>query len=114
MSEPRLTSSFQISALKRLTEADGGFATVICKGDAIAGAILLIGQIRGKNPVLFERVASMDGVSDWQAVTTATSENGGAIRTYWQKRRSSDPDLWVIELDVASPERLAGLLAASY
>jgi len=45
--EPRLASGVQISALKRLAEAEGDFATVLKKGDATSGAILLIGQVRG-------------------------------------------------------------------
>ena len=113
MIEPRLTSEFQISALKRLAEGEGDFATVLCKGDRISGAILLIGQIRGRNPVLYDRHASLDGVSKWQPISRETGENEAEVTAYWQKRASRDPDLWVIELDVASQERLNGLLAVS-
>jgi hypothetical protein len=109
--EPRLTSDFQISALKRLVEAGGDFATVLRKGDPTSGAILLIGQIRGRNPVLFDRFPSLDGSAIWQPVTAQIEENEGEVFSYWQKRVSRDPDLWVIELDVASTERLDGLLA---
>ncbi len=83
------------------------------KGDATSGAILLIGQIRGKNPVLFDRYPSMDGVSNWQPVTLQIAENEAEVSSYWQKRVARDPDLWVLELDVASLERLNGLLASS-
>lgn len=83
------------------------------KGDPTSGAILLIGQIRGKNPVLFDRYPSMDGVSTWQPITLQIAENEAEVFGYWQKRVTRDPDLWVLELDVASPERLAGLLASS-
>jgi hypothetical protein len=108
--EPRLTSDFQISALRRLAEADGGSATILRKGDPTSGAILLIGQVRGQNPVLFERFPSLDGLSDWQPVTAQIDENEAEVTAYWQKRASRDPDLWVVELDVASIERLAPLL----
>ena len=30
-----------------------------------------------------------------------------AVSDYWQRRRSRDPDLWVVELDIASAERFA-------
>ena len=113
MIEPRFTSEFQISALKRLAEAGGDFATVLRKGDPTSGAILLIGQVRGKNPVLFDRFPSLDGQQIWQPVTAQSDENESEVFSYWQKRQSRDPDLWVVELDVASTERLAGLLAAS-
>jgi hypothetical protein len=111
--EPRLTSDFQISALKRLAEAGGGFATVLRKGDRTSGAILLIGQIRGENPVLFERFPSLDGASGWEPASAQIDDNELEVAAYWQKRASSDPDLWVIELDVASSERLDGLLASN-
>ncbi len=113
MIEPRLTSDFQISALKRLTEAGGDFATVLHKGDSTSGAILIIGQIRGTEPMLFDRYPSIDGTSAWQPVTLQREENGLEIATYWKKRVSRDRDLWVLELDVASSERLNELLAAS-
>jgi hypothetical protein len=83
------------------------------KGDRSSGTILLIGQIRGQNPVLFERFHSLEGVTVWAPASEQIEDNEVQVATYWQKRASSDPDLWVIELDVASPERLAGLLAAS-
>jgi len=111
--EPRLTAEFQISAIQRLAEAGGGFATVLRKGDRTAGAILLIGQIRGRNPMLFDRYPSLDGISKWQPVSLQNDENEAKVTAYWQKRAARDPDLWIMELDVASPERLAGLLASS-
>jgi hypothetical protein len=86
---------------------------VLRKGDATSGAILLIGQIRGINPVLFDRYPSLDGTSSWQPVTLQIAENEAEVFSYWQKRVARDPDLWVLELDVASPERLAGLLDSS-
>ena len=113
MIEPRLTAAFQISVIQRLAEAGGDFATVLRKGDRTAGAILLIGQIRGQNPVLFDRYPSLDGISKWQPVSLQNDENEAKVTAYWQKRAARDPDLWIMELDVASPERLAGLLASS-
>jgi hypothetical protein len=108
--EPRLTSDIQVSALKRLAEVGGDFATVLRKGDATSGAILLIGQIRGLNPVLFERFPSLEGETAWEPVTAQIDENETEVAGYWKKRAARDPDLWVLELDVASTERLALLL----
>jgi hypothetical protein len=99
--------------LKRLAEAGGDFATVIRKGDVTSGAILLIGQIRGQNPVLFDRFPSLDGDSIWEPITAQSDDNEAEVGAYWQKRAARDPDLWVIELDVASTERLALLLGTS-
>lgn len=115
MIEPRLATGVQISAMKRLAEADGGFATILKKGDATSGAILLIGQIRGAQPRLYDRYPSLDGQTVWHIVDSGVdlAETGdAAIQNYWQKRCARDPDLWVFELDVASAARLDGLLSA--
>jgi hypothetical protein len=108
--EPRLTSEIQVSALKRLAEAGGDFATVLRKGDATSGTILLIGLIRGRNPILFERFPLLDGKAAWEPVTAQIDENEAEVAGYCQRRTASDPDLWVVELDVASTERLTLLL----
>lgn len=110
MIEPRLASGIQISAIKRLAEAQGNIATVLKKGDAISGAILLIGLVRGSNPVIYERYPAFAGGPVWQVVKP--SESDAAVDSYWKKRCERDPDLWVLELDVASAARLDGLLTA--
>lgn len=112
MTAPRLTSQFRISALQRLAEVDGGFATLLHKGDPTSGAILLVGQIKGCNPVLFERYPALDGSLTWHRVTQSLVGEDAEITKYWKIRTQRDPDLWVLELDVASTERLDGLLAA--
>ena len=113
MIEPRLASAVQVSAFIRLTQAGGDFAMVLRKGDPIAGAIMLIGLVRGQNPVVYERFPSLDGSSPWQTINSKSSATEHDIVMLWQKRAERDPDLWVIELDVASPERLNGLLTAA-
>jgi hypothetical protein len=107
--EPRLASGVLISAIKRLVEAEGDFATVLKKGDAVSGAILLIGQVRGADPKLYERYPALDGQSVWQRLDLKESGEV-AVQDYWKKRCAGDPDLWVFELDVASSARLDGLL----
>ena len=113
MTEARLASSVQVSAFIRLAEIGGDFATVLRKGDSVAGAILLIGLVRGRNPVFYERFPSLDGNAQWQMLTQHENENEAEATERWKKRTASDPDLWVVELDVASPERLTRLLAAA-
>jgi hypothetical protein len=104
--EPRLTTEFQVSAIRRLVEANGDFVTILRKGDGTSGTILLIGQVKGANPVLFERFRPLDGEAIWRPVAPQANENEKEIVAYWQKRVAQDPDLWVLELDVASTERL--------
>ena len=111
MIEPRLASGVLISAIKRMVEAEGDFATVLKKGDAVSGAILLIGQIRGADPKLYERYSSLDGQTAWRMLDLNES-SAATVQDYWKKRCARDPDLWVFELDVASGARLDGLLTA--
>ena len=113
MIESRLASSVQVSAFIRLAQSGGDFAAVLRKGDPVAGAIMLIGLVRGRDLVVFERFPSIDGGSPWQQIDPDSVKDNTDVTAQWKKRAERDPDLWVIELDVASPERLGGLLAAA-
>lgn len=80
---------------------------VLAKGHAEAGAILILALERGENPRFFERGIGPDGVSALLRSGPATFDDPDAVGDYWQRRRSRDPDLWVVELDIASAERFA-------
>ena len=103
----RLTSDFLAGALVRRVQAEGGFATVLARGDATSGAILILALDRGRNPRFFERMPSLDGGSALSRSGPDTLEHEADATAYWQRRRARDSDLWVIELDIAGAERLA-------
>jgi hypothetical protein len=94
-----------VAALVRRVGAVGGFATVLAKGDETAGAILIVAQDRGEGARAYERGIGPEGRTDLIAVGPA--DDPAAVGGYWAKRRRSDPDLWVVELDVADAPRLA-------
>lgn len=105
MIEPRLAAHVRIEALKRLTTAAGGFATIIASGDAVAGAILVARNVRGRDEALFESFSRIDGKPGWQEVWSDDSRTiaaKGSMAEYIERRRRRDADLWIIELDVAS------------
>ncbi len=102
----------QASAFIRQAEAGGDQAMILRKGDATSGAILLVTLIRGQEAALYERLPSLEGGSSWQELGSQITENEQKITESWQKRASRDPDLWVIELNVASQERLTLLLGS--
>ncbi|GAO40076.1 hypothetical protein SCH01S_42_01190 [Sphingomonas changbaiensis NBRC 104936] len=104
---PRLTSRMTIDALMRRVQAAGGFATVLAKGDETAGAILLLCSERGEPQVLLERTIDLDGHYRWTPCGPQDVESDGSRDSYMRRRRDSDPDLWLIELDVADAERFA-------
>lgn len=102
----RLASGLLVNALVRRVNAEGGSAMVLARGDADAGAILIVVMERGANPQLFERGMGPNG-------RMALLPSGPAealeqdVLAYWQRRRSRDPDLWVVELDIADAQRFA-------
>jgi hypothetical protein len=102
---PRLTTRMTIDALFRRVRAEGGFATVIARGDETAGAILLLCRARGGVTSLQERTADHTGEYRW---TPCGPQDAGADSerdSYIQRRRDRDPDLWLIELDIPDAER---------
>jgi hypothetical protein len=104
--EPRLASSVLVTALLRRAEAEGGFGTVLARGDATAGAIALVLVERGANPRFLERVLQSDDRYAWQE-TKLSMESDGELQALIARRRRFDPDLWILELDIVSVERFA-------
>lgn len=102
----RLPSALLASALIRRVHDAGGFAAVLAKGDAEGGALLLVAAGRDGSARLFER--GLGPRSEAAAIdSTPADPTAQAIEDYWRRRRKSDPDLWVIELDIPDAERFA-------
>ena len=102
----RLPTHLLAGALIRRVHDAGGFAAVRARGDAQGGALLLIATDRAASSRLFERGLGPTGEP---AVIESTPKDTAPdlIEEYWRRRRKSDPDLWVIELDVPGAERFA-------
>lgn len=82
---------------------------VLAKGERDAGTILVLTIERGENPRVFERLPHSDGTRKWRVAMAETAENRQKINDYLNRRRTQDPDLWVVELDIADGERFIGL-----
>jgi hypothetical protein len=104
---PRLASSVLVGAMLRRAEGEGGFGAVLAKGDATAGSILVVLLEKGGNPRIFERVLQPDGGYSWTEAATHRAGNAEEVPDFIARRRRFDPDLWVLELDIPSPERFA-------
>jgi len=102
----RLATSVLVAALLRRAETEGGFGAVLAKGDATAGAVAVILAERGARKCMLERLLQPDGSYAWQD-STQGDEGDEDFRRRLDRRRSFDPDLWIIELDIASAERFA-------
>lgn len=103
----RLPSGLLVGALLRRVNDAGGIGTVLARGDAQAGAILIVTLEKGVDSGVYERGLGPDGTSRLVTVGPQKSENNEEISDYWRRRRARDPDLWVIELDIPSAERFA-------
>ena len=110
--EPRLATSVLVSALLRRAEAEGGFGTVLAKGDATSGTVAVVLLERGGNPRLFERLLQSDGRYAW-GESLAAQEGEEGVKALLERRRRFDPDLWILELDIASAERFAAEMNAA-
>ena len=106
MSGPRLPAHLEVSALIRAVEASGGFGTVIVKGERDAGVVLILTTERDGTARLWERMPRLDGGRVFQIVRKQTIDKKSEFDEYLSRRSVGDPDLWLIELDIADPERL--------
>ena len=105
MSGGRLPPRLEVPALLRRAEAQGGFATVVHKGDPESGAVLLLVSSRGRHVASLQRILAMNGSYEWQATGPGDSADSAEVARFLTKQRQFDPDLWVVELDIAEPER---------
>ena len=104
----RLQSRILVQALIRRVQQEAGFATVIYRGDDVAGTIMVqLAQDENGETPLFERIPDIDGGYRLEPVSTQYWGDFVKIIQYIDRRRDSDPDLWLVELDVANAQQLA-------
>ena len=99
----RLPTHLIVTALLRRVNNAGGIAVVRARGDADAGAILVILEQEGR---LLERAIGPEGI-DALVPSGPKAGSGESLDDYWQRRRRNDPDLWVVALDIADAQRFA-------
>ena len=109
--DQRLPAHLEIAGLIRAVQQEGGFATVIEKGERDAGTILVICCENGTNARLYERMPQLDGTRKWTLSKEQDPENPMDFSEYWMRRKRQDDDLWILELDVPNGERFIGLSA---
>jgi hypothetical protein len=108
----RLASSVLATALLRRAQAEGGFGAVLAKGDPTAGAIAVILAEKGRKAYFLERLLLPDGSYSWQS-SRQEIDDEREFQSFLERRRRSDPDLWILELDIASAERFAAEMNAA-
>jgi len=101
----RLPAHLEAAGLVRQAEAEGGFGTILKRGDLDRGVLVLHVTRRGVHYAFMERSLAPDGGYRWQQVGPATGAASAALADWSQKRVRFDEDLWLIELDIPHPQR---------
>ncbi|MEZ5744628.1 MAG: DUF1491 family protein [Sphingomonadaceae bacterium] len=103
--DARLPAHVEVGGLVRRVQAEGGFAAVIKKGERDAGTILVVLTENGANSRVYERMPQLDGTRAWHCALRQDNENAQEFANFLERRGSQDPDLWIVELDIADGER---------
>lgn len=103
--DERLPAHLEAAALIRRAEADGGFGTIVKRGDLDRGSLILLVASRGEHYACLERTLGSDGFYGWQRSGPGPGADGRTLAEWSQKRLRFDEDSWLIELDIAAPER---------
>ncbi|WP_297802687.1 DUF1491 family protein [uncultured Brevundimonas sp.] len=93
-----LSTDVWVSALIRRAELEGAFATVVRKGDARAGDVVIKAyDTANRTARLFSQSVDMQGEPLW--IQPVASPNESELDAYLERRRGYDPDLWVVEIE---------------
>jgi hypothetical protein len=101
----RLPASLEAAALMRQVESDGGFATLIRRGDPDRGAITLLVREKGRISAVLERQLDADFAYRWRNISADRPFDEAVWPDFLESKRKFDPDFWAIELDVADAQR---------
>jgi hypothetical protein len=107
--EVQLPAHVEALGLIRQAQAQGGFGTVIQKGERDAGTIIVVLTENGTNARVYERLPGFDGTRNWHLSKQQDPEKPEELGEYLMRRARQDSDTWIVELDIANGERLIGL-----
>jgi hypothetical protein len=94
-------------SLLRRAEREGGFGAVMARGDADSGSLLVLLCERGVRKKIVERILQPNERYEWRDSALEDVQNDEKANKFLARRRRFDPDLWILELDIASAERFA-------
>ena len=101
----RLPTHVEVAGILRRVGAAGDFATVMRKGDAERGSLIIFITSRGQQVANLERILGLGGDYEWQVSRPSDSTGSADMVNFLARRARFDDDLWAIELDIADPER---------
>jgi len=101
----KLNAGVWVSAIVRLAQANGDFATIAKKGDETAGQIILVARRRNGHVQVYSRTMNSRGDYSWTVAIASPPEESIKVNDYLDRQRRYDPDLWIVDLDTDNPER---------
>ena len=100
----RVTTEIWVSALMRRVFSAGGFAAVVQRGSAEAGAIYITTRNRLGELSLFSTApqTSYDTSMPQERLFSRVAEaDNGQIEAKLEREKRFDPDIWIVELEVS-------------
>lgn len=99
MADDRLPTDVWIMAHIRRCSADGIPATVVRKGDATGGMLLLKLNQLDQGCRVLNQARDIDGVLGWMAAFDGALVPEPEADDYITRAAARDPDLWVVEIE---------------
>jgi len=94
----QLSSDIWVYALVRRAQLGGAFATIVRKGDARGGAVLVkIVNRRTDEAQLWAEAVGAHGRSVWMQPKAGADERD--LDAYLERAARIDPDIWVVEIE---------------
>ena len=100
----KLSTDIWVYALLRRVQLAGASATIVRKGDATGGAVLVrTWDPRIREARLYALAQTGDGSSVWMEPLAGAPESD--LDAYAERAISRDPDIWIVEIDAADGTR---------
>ena len=93
-----LNSDLWVGALIRRAQIEGAHATVVKKGDASAGTVIVkTYNTSDRSAQVYSEAFGQDGDRLW--IQPVVSDSESELDAYVARQRGYDPDLWVVEIE---------------
>lgn len=93
-----ISSDVWVSALIRRAELAGAFATVVRRGDARAGTVIVKAyDTTERKARLYSEAFGPDGDRLW--IQPVSSDQESELDAFIRRQADYDPDLWVVEVE---------------